>query len=190
MALGDNINAFMEHIRFLSLGLKNNLSSQRSLDNLVVSKKSYRTCQMLGFPNVFLEESANIRQEQTWADKHAIELEQGKQLLYRSIHSLELVEPKTIKTYIKSNLANNFIKALELLASALILFICKIASSPRLYINYWGPNNLIINNWYPLLLIGKSLDWLDQAKWFIQLDLICTYHLKRIKEGEEKKMTF
>lgn len=40
---------------------------------------------------------------------YAIELEKNKQLSYSLIYSLELIKLKTLKTYIKSNLANSFI---------------------------------------------------------------------------------
>ena len=63
----------------------------------------------LDFANVFLEESANIFPEQTGANQHAIDLEKGKQISYRPIYSLQPVEHKTLKTYIKTNLANGFI---------------------------------------------------------------------------------
>ena len=46
-------------------------------------------------------------------------------------------------------------------------------------------NNLTIKNWYPFLLIGESLDWLGQAKHFIQLNLTSAYHRIKIKEGNK-----
>ena len=95
-----------------------------------------------------------------------IELEKGKQPLYRPIYSLEPVEFETFKTYIKTNLANGFIKTSKLPASAPILFVCKPNSSFCLYVDYQKLNNLMIKNWYPLYLIGESLDWLNQAKQF------------------------
>ena len=42
-------------------------------------------------------------------NKYAIELEKSKQPLFGSIYSLESVELKTLKTYIKINLTNSFI---------------------------------------------------------------------------------
>ena len=43
-------------------------------------------------------------------NNHAIKLEDNQQLSYGLIYSLKLVELKTLKAYIKANLANNFIR--------------------------------------------------------------------------------
>ena len=90
-----------------------------------------------------------------------------------------------LKTYIKTNLANGFIWPSKLPTSTLILFIKKPDGSFRLYIDYWGLNNLTIKNRYLLPFIGKSLDRLGQAKRFIQLDLTSAYHQMRIKEADK-----
>ena len=116
------------------------------------------------FADVFLEKSANILSKRTGAKKHIIELEEGKQPSYRPIYSLGPVELKTFKTYIKTNLGNGFIQASKLPAGAPILFVRKPDDSLCLCVNYRGLNNLIIKNWYPLLLIGKFLDQLGRAK--------------------------
>lgn len=42
-------------------------------------------------------------------NKYAIDLEKNKQLSYILVYSLGLVEPETLKTYIKTNIANSFI---------------------------------------------------------------------------------
>ena len=105
-----------------------------------------------------------------------MKLEQGKYLPYRPIYSLGLIEFKTLKTYIKTNLADNFIKASKSPASTLILFVCNLNSSFCLYVDYQGLNNLTIKNWYLLSLIRESLDQFSQAKQFTQLDLTTAYH--------------
>ena len=56
--------------------------------------------------------------------------------------------------------------------------------------DYWGLNNIIIKNQYPLALIGKSFDQLSRAKQFTQLDLTNTYYQMRICEGDEWKTAF
>ena len=93
-----------------------------------------------------------------------IGLEEGKQPPYGPIYNLGPVELKILKIYIKTNLANNFIWTLNSLASALILFVHKPNSSFCLCVNYQGLKKLTIKNWYPLPLIGESLDQLDWAK--------------------------
>ena len=143
------------------------------------------TTEYLDFAEIFLEMSANILLEQIGVNEHATKSEKGKQLLYRPIHSLEPVELKTFKTYIKINLANGFVRTLKSPSNTPILFICKPDGSFHLCVDYWGLNNPTIKNWYPLPLISKSLDWLGQAKCFTQLDLTSTYYYIKIKEGDK-----
>ena len=99
-------------------------------------------------------------------NEHTIELKEDKQPPFGSIYSLGPVKLETLKTYIKTNLANGFIRLFKSPAKALIFFDKKLDRSLYLYINYWGLNNIIIKNQYLLLLIGKLLDWLSWAKRF------------------------
>ena len=82
------------------------------------------------------------------------------------------MELKTLKAYIKTNLANKFIKPSKLLVSAPIFFNQKSDGFLRLCFNYWGLNNFTINNQYPLALVGESLNRLGRTRWFTQLDFI------------------
>ena len=102
--------------------------------------------------------------EQTKANEHIIKLEKGKQPPYRPIYSLEPVVFETFKTYIKTNLANSFIRTSKSPACTPILFVCTSNGSFRFCVNYWGLNNLKIKNWYLLPLIKESFNWLNQAK--------------------------
>ena len=97
---------------------------------------------------------------------------------------------ETLKTYIKTNLANGFIRPSKSPAGAPILFDRKPDGSLRLCVDYRGLNNLTIKNRYPLPLIGESLDRLGRAKRFTQLDLTNAYHWMRICEGNEWKTAF
>ena len=97
------------------------------------------------------------------------------------------MELETLKIYIKTNLANGFIRPSKSPAGALILFDKKPDGSFRLCVNYRGFNNIIIKNRYPLLLVSESLDCLSHAKQFTKLDLTSAYHQMRIKEGDEWK---
>ena len=137
------------------------------------------------YSNVFLAENAAELLENTGINEHAIELKEGKQPSFRLIYSLGPVELETMKTYIETNLANGFICSSKSPVGASILFDRKPDGSLYLYIYYWDLNNITIKNQYPLLLIGESLDRLDRAKRFIQLDLTNAYHRMRICEGDE-----
>ena len=126
----------------------------------------------------------------TGINKHAIKLQDGEQLPYRPIYSLGPVELETLKTYIKTHLNIGFIRPSKFLAGTPILFDKKPNGSFELYVNYWGLNNLTIKNRYRLPLIGETLDWLDRAKQFTQLDMTSAYQQMRIREGDEGKTAF
>ena len=95
-----------------------------------------------------------------------------------------------MKAYIEANLVSNFIRPSKSLAGAPILFVRKKNGSLRLCVNYRGLNNPTIKNRYPLPLIGESLDRLNCAKRFTQLDLINAYHQMRIRKDDEWKTAF
>ena len=78
---------------------------------LLLVKKVTISAKYSDFDYIFLEKLANIFPEQTRVNKHAIKLEKSKQSPYGPIYSLRLIEFKTFKTYIKTNLANGFIWA-------------------------------------------------------------------------------
>lgn len=75
-----------------------------------------------------------------------------------------LVKLKILKTYIETNLTNNFIQSFKSLAKRIILLVQKPDGNFCLYIDYQKLNNLITKNWYLLSLIGKSLNQLDYIK--------------------------
>lgn len=100
------------------------------------------------------------------------------------------MELETLKAYIKTHLKTRFIQASKSPTGIPIFFDNKPDVSFCLYIDYWGLNNLTIKNYYPLSLIGKSLDWFGQAKRFIQLDLTSAYHQMKIQRGDKWKTAF
>ena len=152
---------------------------------LLIVKKVKIPTKYSDFSDVFLKEKVSILLEATKLNQHAIELQEGQQPSYGPIYSLGPVELKTLKTYIETNLANDFIRPSKSPAGAPILFVGKPDGSLRLCVDYRGLNNLTIKNRYPLPLIGESLDRLGRAKRFTQLDLTSAYHRMRIKEGDE-----
>ena len=137
------------------------------------------------YSDVFLTENAAEPPENTGMNEHTIELEEDKQPLFGPIYSLGPIELEILKTYIKTNLANGFIRPSKSPAGAPILFDRKPDGSLRLCVDYRGLNNITIKNRYPLPLIGESLDRLGRARRFTQLDLTNAYHRMRIREGDE-----
>ena len=83
---------------------------------LLLAKKIIVLAKYSDFADIFLEKSANILPKQTGVNEYTIKLQKSKQPPYESIYNLEPVELKTPKIYIKTNLANGFIRASKLLA--------------------------------------------------------------------------
>ena len=84
--------------------------------------------------------------ENTKINKHAIKLEKSKQPLFGPIYSLELIELETLKTYIKTNLVNDFIWFFKSPIGAPILFDKKPDRNFCFCINYRSFNNITIKN--------------------------------------------
>ena len=74
------------------------------------------------------------------------------------MYSLSLMELETLKTYIKNNLANAFIKSSKLIIEAFILFDKKPNKNLRLCVDYQALNNQTMQNRYSLSLVSKPLD--------------------------------
>ena len=110
------------------------------------------------YSNIFLAKNATKLPEHTGINDHAIKPEKGKQLLFSSIYSLGPVKLETLKTYIKTNLPNNFIRPFKSPTRAPILFNKKPNRSFHFCRDYRGLNNITIKNQYLLPLIGKLLD--------------------------------
>lgn len=77
------------------------------------------------FADVFSYKSAKNLPKHFGINNHLIALEKDKQSLYEQIFRLKLMKLEILKTNIKINLANSFIKPLKSLVNAVILFIYK-----------------------------------------------------------------
>ena len=139
----------------------------------------------LDFADVFSPNLAFELLKHTGINDYAIKLVDGQQPPYRPIYSLEPVELETLKAYIKTNLANKFIRPSESPVGTPILFDRKLDGSLQLCVNYQGLNNFTSKSWYPLLLIGELLDRLRGAKWFTQLNLTSLYYRMSIRKEDE-----
>ena len=128
--------------------------------------------------------------ENTGINEYAIKLEEGKQPPFGPIYNLGRIELEMLKTYIKANLANSFIRPSKSSARAFILFDRKPDWNLHFCVDYWGLNNITIKNWYPLSLISELLNWLGQARRLIQLDLNNAYHWLRIYEDNKWQTVF
>lgn len=94
-------------------------------------------------------------------NNHAIKLVNDCQLSYGPIYCLGLMNLEMFKTYIKNNLANCFIRSSKSPFGAPIFFDKKPDMTLKLCVDYYGLNNLITKNRYPLFLVRESLDLLS-----------------------------
>ena len=110
------------------------------------------------FGNVFLQKLVVELPEHIKINNHAIQLMDNWQPSYNLIYSLGPLELEMLKTYIENNLVSDFIKLSKSLARAPIFFDKKVDGNLRLFVDYWGLNNLTIKNRHFLLLICELLD--------------------------------
>ena len=86
VALNENIEAFMVHVSFLNLGLKMTIYSDWEAHiALLLAEKITVSAEYLDFADIFSKKSAKVLLEHIRIDKHAFELENGKQPPYRRI---------------------------------------------------------------------------------------------------------
>ena len=108
----------------LSSSLFNIHPSWRSqISGLIAEKVSTKfSAKYSNFADVFFPDFASEFLKHTEINNHAIKLVNGQQPPYRPIYNLEPVELKTLKAYIETNLANDFIRLSKSSASAPIVF--------------------------------------------------------------------
>lgn len=135
--------------------------------------------------NVFLAKNVMEVLEHIKINDHAIALKKDQQLPFGPIYNLPSVKLKTLKTYIETNLTNNFIWPSKSSANVLIFFDLKVDTSLRCCVDYWGHNNFTIKDQYLLPLIDESLYWFGRTKRFIKIDLINAYHQIKICENDK-----
>ena len=107
VALDEISEIFIAYVTFFAL-ISVHLDRKAQITSLFI-KKVKISDKYSDFVNIFLEKKALVLPECTKLNKHAINLEKGKQLSYRPIDSLNPVKLETLKTYIKTHLKTGFI---------------------------------------------------------------------------------
>lgn len=118
-------------------------------------------------------------------NNYSITLISSQQPPHWDVYSLELIELKTLKAYIETNLINGFIKLFKSPTNAFIFFNLKFNRFLQLFVNYQGLNNILIKNWYLLFLIKELLNRLSRARQFSQLKFTSIYYQIRISKGDK-----
>lgn len=114
--------AFVVHITYLDKKMLIH-SAKKAQIAFFITKKVAVSVEYSDYLDIFLEKSAAELSKRFDINEHAINLKTGKQLPYRPIYSLGLVELETLKTYIKTNLANGFICPFKSPIRAPIFFV-------------------------------------------------------------------
>ena len=90
----------------------------------------------IDFANIFLQKLATKLSEHIRINNYAIKLIKDCQSLYYSIYNLSSVKLEILKTYIKYNLVDNFIKPIKSLIKVSIFFDKKPDKSLKFYVDY------------------------------------------------------
>ncbi len=179
VALDPEHEVFIVHVAALSLdsGDEVHPSRRAQIADLKADEASSKVPnEYADFADVFSPKLTVELSKHTGINDHTIKLVDNWQPPYGPIYNVEPVELETLKAYIKINLANGFIRPSKSPTGTPILFDKKPNDSLGLCVDYRGLNNLTIKNRYPLPLVGESLDQLDWARHFTQLDLTNTYY--------------
>ena len=125
-----NIAALAEPITILIY-----LPCQAQVTSLT-SEKTEIITKYSDFSNLFSLDSAVELLKYTRINDHLIDLLDNKQTPYGPIYSLEVVELEMLKTYIKADLGNSFIRPSKSSVGTLILFVQKKNNSLYLCVDY------------------------------------------------------
>ena len=120
--------------------------------------------------DVFSEEQANTLPPHRKYDQ-GISLQPGTAPPLGPIYGISAPELAEMKTYLKANLANGFIRPSKSPAAAPVMFVSRLDGKLRLVVDYKGLNKVTVKNRFPLPLIPEILDRLHLAKVFTRFDL-------------------
>ena len=136
------------------------------------------------YEDVFALDKASILPYYKVSD-YSINLNKGKEPLYRPLYNLLERELRVLRDYLETNLLNGRIKHSTSPASALVLFVSKKDRTLRLYVDYRGLNAITIKDRCALLLINETLDRLLGVRYYTTLDLKDIYYCIRIRARDE-----
>ncbi|RYO95101.1 hypothetical protein DL764_007751 [Monosporascus ibericus] len=121
---------------------------------------------------------------------HKIELLPGQTPPYSRARAMSPYELLAVRKYIDDHLEKGFIRPSSSSATAPILLAKKPGGGVRIYVNYWGLNNVTVKNRYPIPLIRKTLDALCSARMYTKFDIVAAFNRLRIAPGDEWKTAF
>ena len=189
LALDKNANSFIIHARQVLNTYKSFIHRDRR-DRIVQARSAVRSGTVKlppeynEYSDVFSDSDAAELPKHGPAD-HAIDLIDGKQSSYDTIYNLNKMKLETLRGYIESNLANDFIRSSISPARSSILFVRKSGGDLRLCVDYRGLNIITIKNRYSLSLVEELINRLTMVKRYTQLNLTAAYYRLRITKDDE-----
>ncbi len=117
----------------------------------------------------------------------AIGLLPGAPLPSGRLYNLSRPEREAMEKYISDSQAAEIIRPSSSPLGVGFFLADKKDKTLRPCIDFRGLNNITVKNKYPQPLINSAFELLQDARIFTKLDLRNTYHLVRIKEGDEWK---
>ena len=103
---------------------------------------------------------------------------------------MDAADLKELQLQLQELINKGFVRPSHSSWGAPILFVRKKDRSLRLWIDYWGLNQVTIKNKYPLPRIDDLLDQLVEAAVFSKIDLRSGYHQLKIKKEDVPKTVF
>lgn len=119
-----------------------------------------------------------------------IDLLPGAPLPTSRLYSISQPEWEAMETYISDSLAAGIIRPSSSPVGAGFFFVERKGKSLRPCIDYRGLNKITVKNKYPLPLLSSAFELLQGATMFSKLDLRNSYHLVRLRDGNEWKTAF
>jgi hypothetical protein len=100
-------------------------------------------------------------------------------------------ELEVLREWLKEILEIGKFRRLKSPTGSPLLFVPKAHSRElRLWVDYRGLNKVMILNRYPLPIMSELQDHVRGARIFTKMDLKNSYHLIRVKKGDEWKTAF
>ena len=122
---------------------------------------------------------------------HAIELIEGADTMFKcQLYGLSHEEHAQLDTFLEENLHTGWIRVSSSPMASLFFFVKKKDGRLRPVQDYRQLNDITKKNRYPPPLISDLINTLQDAKYFMKLDVQWGYNNMHIKEGDEWKAAF
>lgn len=156
--------------------------------NLWINWANNELCSVNEAYEIMKQSEVCLLKHKLW--NHEISLLPEKKLMWKLLYSMSEDQLKEVHKYLNKNLKQKFIKLSKSLTEYSILFVLKKNDKKWWCVNYRHLNDITKQDSYSLLLIEELQKCLEDAKWFIKLNLHKTYYQVCMKEGEEWKTAF